>query len=156
MRAACIRALKEQFGDQFVGGLYPSREAKQDFPDLVLTNEEIYKYRYLQTVKNSQICIATRGLNGSIGWKLTEYVAAAKAIVSESLLYQVPGEFLPGKNYLEFSSPEECVRNVQRLMDEPELRYSLMKNNFDYYHAYVRPDVLVWNTIQLALLKSMA
>lgn len=155
MRGECIRLLKNRFGDRFIGGLYPTPDALANYHDIVLNENEIRKSNYLKYVKSSQICITTRGLLGSNGWKLAEYVAGAKAIVTESLMYEVPGEFLPGKNYLEFTTPQECVEKVQKLLDEPELRYSIMKNNYDYYYAYLRPDILVWNTIQFVLLKNL-
>lgn len=154
MRGECIRLLKNHFGSMFIGGLYPTPEALSSFPDIVLNKRDIQKKSYLQALNKAQICIATRGLLGSNGWKIAEYIAGAKAIVSEPLIYNVPGEFFPGKNYLEFNSPQECVEKVQLLFGNIELRYSLMKNNYDYYHAYLKPDILVWNSLQLALIKS--
>lgn len=155
MRADCIRLLKNCFGSQFVGGLYPSPEAITRYPDIVLKMRDVKKYNYMKYLHNSQICVATRGLLGSNGWKIAEYIAGAKAIVSESLMYQVPGNFLPEQNYLEFVSPQECIEKVQFLVDDSELRYKLMHNNFEYYHAYLRPDILIWNALQLALLQRL-
>lgn len=153
MRVESIRLLKKHFGDQFIGGLYPSPEASSQFRELILQRQEIRKASYLKQLRLSQICVTTRGLLGSNGWKLAEYIAGAKAIITEPLLYDVPGEFLPGKNYLEFTTPQGCIEEVQKLIDDTELRYSLMKNNYNYYHAYLRPDILVWNTLQLTLQK---
>ena len=155
MRVDCIRLLKKHFGDQFVGGLYPSHEAISHFSDIVLKNEDVYKINYLKHLHNSQICVATRGLLGSNGWKIAEYIAGAKAIVTEPLMYDVPGNFLPEKNYLEFNLAQECIDKVQLLVDNIDLRYKLMKNNYEYYNAYLRPDILVWNAIQLALLRGV-
>jgi hypothetical protein len=52
------------------------------------------------------------GLYESNGWKLGEYVAGSKAIVSEHLHYDAPGNFSPEQNYLEFNSADEmCGTN---------------------------------------------
>jgi len=155
MRIDCIRLLKKHFEGQFVGGLYPSPEAISRYPDIVLKMGDVKKLNYLKHLKKSQICIATRGLLGSNGWKVAEYIAGAKAIVSEPLMYDVPGQFSPEQNYLEFNSPQECIERVQLLVDDTELRYKLMHNNYEYYHAYLRPDILVWNTLQLTLLRRL-
>lgn len=154
LRAQTIRLLKKTFGAQFYGGVYPNSYSIKNFPDIVLSEKQISKQQYLRELKKASICVTSRGLHGSNGGKLAEYVAGAKAIVSEPLRYEVPGDFAPEKNYLEFSTPEECVDKVQILIDKPEFRYSMMKSNYSYYHAYLRPDILVWNTIQLALLES--
>lgn len=95
--------------------------------------------------------MATTGLHGSIGWKLAEYVAFSKAIVSEQLIYDVPGPFAAGRNYIEFTSPEECLNGALRLIEDMALRKQVMQSNADYYRDYLRPDALVRNALKTAL-----
>jgi hypothetical protein len=97
--------------------------------------------------------VATTGLHGSTGWKFAEYIAFSKAIVSEELNYEVPGKLEHGKNYLAFNSPEDCVNQVRLLFSDHHLRNSIMANNALYYLSFLRPDVLVVNTILTALSK---
>ena len=94
---------------------------------------------------------ATTGLHGSVGWKFAEYVAFAKAIVSEPLNCEVPGDFKPGQNYLTFRSPTELVEQASTLFSDNALRHALMTNNARYYLGYVRPDALVLNSLLAAL-----
>ena len=61
---------------------------------------------FLNIVKSSDICIATTGLHKSIGWKFGEYIAASRAIITEPLYYEIPGELKRGSNYLEFRNVE--------------------------------------------------
>ena len=105
--------------------------------------------RYLRTLHAHDICIASTGLHESIGWKTGEYVAAAKAIVSEPLCYQVPGEFREGIHYLPFTTTEECLAAVQTLLAEPYKLFAMKKANEIYYSRYLRPDVLVKNTLEI-------
>ena len=152
MRCACIRALRKEFHHQFFGGIFPSEYALANHKDCVIHDPAVFrKDRYLQRMHAADIGIATMGLFGSNGGKLAEYVAAAKAIVSENLHYQVPGVFKKNENYLEFSTPEECVAQVKRLVESPELRFSMMRKNAEYYNQFIRPDRLVWNSLQVAL-----
>jgi hypothetical protein len=97
------------------------------------------------------ICIATTGLYNSIGWKFGEYVAFSKAIVSEKLLYEVPGNFGPGKNYAEFETAEQCVDQAVALVNEKTTREQMMENNYRYYNEYLAPDKLVWRTLEKAV-----
>ncbi len=114
-------------------------------PDNSLSN----KRKYLEMLKDFPICIATKGLNNSNGWKLGEYVAFSKAIVTEPLRFQVTGDFAKEKNYLEFTDSEELLNSVSRIFDDKNLRDSLMKNNHDYYRNFVRPDALILNTLKI-------
>ncbi|MBS0419833.1 MAG: hypothetical protein JSR66_19130 [Proteobacteria bacterium] len=150
-RACCIRLLKEALGPRFTGGFSHSRFAARQYPDLAVAPGTSSQVQYFRTLQSYPICVATTGLHGSIGWKLAEYVAFSKAIVSERLLYQVPGSFAPGKNYIEFSSPEECASGAIRLVEDSELRREIMLNNAAYYRDRLRPDALVRNALQTAL-----
>ena len=91
--------------------------------------------------------MTTVGLNGSNGWKLGEYVAFSKAIVTEPLRFRVIGDFEKEKNYLEFVNPEELIESVTRLYEDRNLRMAIMMNNYRYYQSYVRPDALVLNSL---------
>jgi hypothetical protein len=154
MRINIIRGLRKEFGDKFYGGLSSDEFTEKIAKDCIVENQNLIKKKsYMALVKNSNICIATQGLLGSNGWKLAEYVASAKSIVSEKLNYSVPGDFLPGKNYLEFSNSDECINQVYYLAKNPEARYQMMLENFNYYNQYLRPDMLVWNTLKIALQK---
>lgn len=152
IRAECIRQLRKEFGDRFTGGLAPTPHSKKYFPDCIV---DIYgmtsKKNYLQLVKNHNICIATTGLHGSIGWKFAEYVALSRAIVSEKLNYDVPGQLENNKNYLEFTTVDQCVSEVGNLMDTPRIREKLSKENFKYYQNYLKPSKIIWNCLKQAL-----
>jgi hypothetical protein len=150
-RARCVRLLKDALGPRFTGGFTHSRFAAQQYPDLVVEPGTTSQLQYFRTLRSYPICVATTGLHGSIGWKLAEYVAFSKAIVSERLVYEVPGGFAPGKNYIEFSSAEQCVSGAIRLVEDAQLRHEIMLNNAAYYRDRLRPDALVRNALQTAL-----
>ncbi len=154
-RADCIRLLRDGFGGDFHGGFIHTDFAVRHYRELLLSdNGQSEKKNYIELLRAHPICVATTGLHGSIGWKFGEYVAFSKAIVSEKLNYEVPGSLEEGKNYLEFSSPAECVAKVKQLCLDRELRHHLMTNNWIYYQSYLRPEALVLNTLLTALSKS--
>jgi hypothetical protein len=142
-RAACVRLLRREFGDRFFGGILHSEFARRRYADVLLPEARAAsKRRYLRRVREYPICIATMGLHGSNGWKLAEYVGHSRAIVTERLRYAVPGGFSSPENYLDFGTPEQCVEQVSRLMQDPSLRAAQMRANHDYYRAWMRPDAL--------------
>lgn len=147
MRIDIIRALRERYGDAFTGGLNDSALSRDWAPDLIMPAEYTERKRYLKLVHSCDICIGSMGLFESIGGKTGEYVAAAKAIVNERLHYTVTGDFAEGKHYLSFETVEECLAAVERLVEDADLRFAMKQANAEYYQKYLRPDVLVRNTL---------
>ena len=78
-------------------------------------------------------------------------MASGKAIVSEPLFFAVPGDFREGHNYLSFSSSVELIEKCNYLLNHQEKSREMEQNNINYYFNYLKPDVLVWNTIKQAL-----
>lgn len=152
VRAECVRVLRKEFGSRFFGGLARDEYSLSLHPDCVLADTGLSNKRnYLKTLAEFPVCVATTGLNGSTGWKMAEYVAFSKAIITEPLLYEVPGNFSAGSNYLEFSTPADLVEAAARLFDDPALRAQMMANNHRYYLEHVRPDALVRHSLSVVL-----
>lgn len=151
-RARCIELLRQQFGDRFLGGFIHTDYAQKNYQSALLLDERLAaKENYVKLLSRYPVCIATTGLHGSTGWKMGEYVAFSRAIVSEKLNYQVPGDFLPSENYLEFDDPKRCADEVHRLLSDAALRQRLMKTNHQYYLSYLRPDSMIRRTLDIAL-----
>jgi hypothetical protein len=75
------------------------------------------------------------------------YTGASRAIVSEALSSELPGEFAPEANYLPFTTPAQCVEQVQHLMNDPVLMRAQMRANWAYHNAWVRADALAMRVI---------
>jgi hypothetical protein len=146
-RAQAVRTLRSAFGKRFIGGFKPTPYARAQFPDCVVDARMVRRRTYLHLMKQASVCVTTRGLHQSNGWKLAEYVAASKPIVTEPLLYEVPGEFGPGTNYVEFRNPDGLVAAVQELLADGSKAVRVATANRLYYMAAVRPDALVRNSL---------
>lgn len=148
-RVECIKACKNEFGDNFIGGIEDSEFARNNYKDVIIEDKSITKRdNFLDLVKSCDICIATTGLHKSIGWKFGEYVAAARAIVTEPLYYELPGDIENNKNYIEFNTVDELINILKNLINNKDKRESLMETNFNYYNNYVKPDVLIKNSLK--------
>lgn len=146
-RIRLLRTLRKQYGDSFFGGIQDSAFAQKMCPDLILPKKYVRKKAYLSRMKESDICIGSTGLHNSIGWKTGEYVAAARAIVAERFMYQVPGNFMENVNYIPFDGTDECLIAVERLYHSPDAVYQMKLANEQYYQAYLRPEKQIMNAL---------
>ena len=106
-------------------------------PDLILSKPMVRKKAYIDRMKKTDICIGSMGLHRSIGWKTGEYVAAARAIVSERLEYVVPGNFNDGHHYIPYDTSDECLEAVASLYTNPSMLYEMKKANEEYYSQFL-------------------
>ncbi len=150
MRMAIMKGLRQEFGKNFIGGLVSSPLSQQRAPELVIPREKTERRAYLGLVHDADICIGTMGLYESIGWKTAEYIACAKAIVNEKLRYEVTGDFEAGKNYLPFTNARECIQAVKELAKAPDRMYAMKQANREYYLNYLKPEVLIQNSLKTA------
>jgi len=152
MRINCIKAIKAEFGQQFVGGLVPTEYAKSNFSELVFENEALtQKSNYINFLKGFSVCVATTGLANSTGWKFGEYISLSKAIVSEKLFFETRGKLERDKHYLEFNSPEECINCLKKLRDDQSLLKEMQRSSHKYYIDNLQPEILLMNVIKTAL-----
>lgn len=147
-RIKIIRELKNKFGNSFTGGIHKDDFSIQICPDLVLNRSKTRKKAYIDAMKSSDICISTMGLHKSIGWKTGEFVAAARAIIAEKFLYDVPGNFDDGNHYISFHTADECLSAVESLYNDPDRVYAMKKANELYYQEFLKPDQQIVNALK--------
>jgi hypothetical protein len=138
-RAALVRLLKSEFGTAFRGGLVPDAYARKCYPDALAASPS-RRSVYIADSRRALIGVYTRGLHHSLAFKLPEYLASAKCIVSDPLRNRLPAPLSNGCHYLEFTRPEQCVENCVQLLRDPELAWHMRQENWAYYRAEVRAD----------------
>lgn len=148
-RITIVKRLKAEFGPLFDGGVVDTPVDRKLAPEFILPAAHTDRKEYIERMKSADICINTTGLHMSIGGKTGEYIAASRAIVHEKFYYQVTGDFSEGKNYLGFTTADECVAAVKKLINDPELILSMQKNNREYYENYLEPCKLITNSLEV-------
>lgn len=151
MRIDIIRGLRENYPEFAQAGVSNTELAKRLCPDLILPHRNTNRSRYLDIMKGADICIGSMGLHESVGWKTGEYIAAAKAIVNETLHYEMTGNFIDGENYLSFTDAASCLDAVDHLVKNPQRVFEMKKRNADYYQNYLRPDKQILVAIKTAM-----
>lgn len=149
-RVAVIKTLRKRFPDRFLGGVERDRYSETHYPDCIIDNDTV-KTNYIELMKGHLIGVATTGLHGSIGWKLAEYVAASRCIVSQPILNEGTTGLTPGKHYLEFDTADACASACERLLDDPALAREMRRNNEDYYEHELKPPVLMMKRLHTAM-----
>jgi hypothetical protein len=150
LRVECIRALRRAYGSRLHGGIVADPVAARLAPDLLLPSPRSGTRReFLRRVREHAVCVAASGPLGSNGPRLARFVAFSRAIVCEPLQGIVAGDFEPGRNYLEYETPEQCVARVAWLFDRPRERDEMARRNWDYYAAWQRPDRLALRLVAL-------
>ena len=150
-RITYIKELKNHFGDRIIAGVSDDGFARTNYSEFIVDSVITQRNNYISMIKKNYICITSEGLHHSIGWKFAEYVAAGKAIVTEPLFYEVPYGFYEGNNYLTYTDVSSCIESCEKLLNDVDSVHSMEKRNREYYEAHVRPDMLVLDSLKIAL-----
>jgi hypothetical protein len=137
-RVALARALRKNFPKHFRGGVIPTPLARERYPD-ALTTEPTRPSQYLAISRRSLIGISTRGLHHSVPFKLPEYLAGSKCVVSEPLRNELPEPLADGREVRFFHGVDECLAICDELLRRPERAHELRQGAWKYYRDHVAP-----------------
>lgn len=136
-RVELVAKLREAFGTRFVGGIMadsvaPRLPAKWMAPTLT-------RPMYLGVMRRARVVVYSRGLVGSLAFKLGEYFAASRCIVAERSTFRLLEPWVEGQEFIAFGHPDECVRRVRELVDDPARAESMGEAAHRYYRRAVEP-----------------
>ena len=141
-RCRLVRVLRKELGNRFAGGLVPTDLALQRYPELI-TSLPVAQRKYLAATKAMLVGIYTRGLHHSTAFKMPEYMASSKCVVSEPIRNAAPVPLVEGRNYLRFSTVDQCVEQCVRLLEDRTRSEEMRWQNWKYYEENVRADAHV-------------
>jgi hypothetical protein len=113
----------------------PSPFARKAYPDLI-TDLPCRQPQFIRWAKKPLIGIYFRGLFGSIGFKMAEYLAASKCIVSEPIDITLA---YPLDQISVYRSNDECIAACDRLLSDRSLAEYHRRQPWSYYETYVSP-----------------
>ncbi len=140
-RAYFIRACKKNIGDKFEGGLLgDSSSSNELFSDVLCHNREAFS-SWLEKTKKSALVFNTPAFWDCHGWKLGEYLALGKCIVSTQLSNDLPYPLEHGVNIHFVENTEESMREaIEYILSHPEYRHKLEQGAKDYWNKYGTPE----------------
>lgn len=137
-RARFIRACKKVDGLLFEGGLVSqgdNRSNEQLFQDCLFRS--VSKTEWLSKTQQSVIVFNTPAFWGCHGWKLGEYLALGKCIISTPLLNDLPHPLEHGVNIHFVENTEESMREaIQYILAHPDYREHLENGALTYWQQY--------------------
>ncbi len=149
LRAAIISRLRSDYSEKTVTAGFYGSYAAQVYPDLMAVGKKVgYRDQFIEQIPKHSICVATEGLHHSVGFRVAEYVAFCRPIVIERFEATLPGNFTNERNYLEFTTVNEAMQQIKRLMEDAGLRRRMMKENQRYFWEHVHSQSKVASILQ--------
>ena len=148
-RAAFVRACKKSEIINFEGGLLArgNHLHKEEYSD-VIVNDYVPTNLFLEKIRKSFVVFNTPAVWGCHGWKLGEFLAMGKAIISTPLLNEMPFQFEHGKQ-VHFVQTEEDIDNaVKMIMNDSLYAQKLEKGAKEYFDNYLAPEKVIENLIK--------
>ena len=109
----------------------------------MLTDKYFPSEQYLLNTKKSAFVFNTPAAWACHGWKLGEYLAMGKAIISTPFVNEMPEKMVHGENILFVNNENEMRDAVNLLLSENDLRVRLEKSAKEYYQKWLKPDVVI-------------
>ncbi|NBB22950.1 hypothetical protein GVN20_26575 [Runella sp. CRIBMP] len=142
-RARFFEVCKSIKNLHFEGGFVYSQIKNRNprFQHLMLETDWILKEEYIAKIKDSTIVFNTPAWAMCHGWKLGEYLALGKAIISTPLINDLPAPLEHGKHIHYVSGQEDEIKKaVELLLNDKQYRQHLEKGAYEYYAKYASPS----------------
>ena len=142
-RIRFIEACRRAPGLTFEGGFVPRR--RNDVPEVLpyTATARTSLPEYLAKVGRSAVAFNNPAVHGCLGWKLGEYLAMGKAIVSLPLDRVLPAPLEHGVHlHVVDGSPEALDEAISRLRTDHTYRMTLERNARQWYDEHLAPHRL--------------
>ncbi|HWG73762.1 MAG TPA: hypothetical protein VG184_06880 [Acidimicrobiales bacterium] len=143
-RAAFIRACRAAPGLEFEGGFAPRRQ--NDLPEW---NEFFTRRRYriddyLSNVRRSVVAFSNPAVHQCLGWKLGEFLALGKAIVTLPLERALPSPLDHGVHVHQVDGSQDSISEaLSRIRTDANYRRRLETNARAWFTDHLQPAVVV-------------
>jgi hypothetical protein len=141
-RSIFVRAAKQDPEVEFRGGLVGVTPDDFEFSDVA--SEHSYTSReYLQLTCRSALVFNTPAAWGCHGWKLGEYLALGKAIVSTPFHNKIPPGLKHGENIHIVDDLSEMEAHIPRILRDRAYCRHLEQNARRHYEEYLAPRRII-------------
>ncbi|GHT31054.1 hypothetical protein FACS189434_00080 [Bacteroidia bacterium] len=144
-RVSFIRVCRDMNNVQFEGGLVPQSKKKyrtsvSKFEDYLYAGGWMSFSEWLEKIKRSAVVFNTPAALDCHGWKLAEYIALGKAIISTPLINDLPEPLVHGENIHFVDGSEESIRKaVEYIVTNQAYREKLEQGARRYWEQYGTP-----------------
>jgi hypothetical protein len=135
-----IKACRSLHYIRFEGGFTPCRNGSMKGLEAFAVDHRYPLDEYIAKLKRSLVAFNTPAVYGCLGWKLAEYLALGKAVISTPLNRALPAPLEHGRHihYVD-GSVDEIAQAVELLHSDAEYRHELERNARRYFLEYLSP-----------------
>lgn len=128
----------------FEGGLWSVEKPLYNSSGKNISYSTRYSYRdYINKSKQSVCVCNLPAVWGCHGWKMCEFLAMGKAIISMPMKNELPSPLIDGETVYFVHNEAEIKEAVERIMNDESFRKKLEKGARDYYHRWCAPDSVI-------------
>ena len=141
-RSEFILACKNMDEIKFEGGFAPRSDDDTLGYDKLISNRIGLK-DYIRKIKKSVLVFNTPAVQDCHGWKLAEYLALGKAIISTRMFNEFPVDLVNGEHLYILDKNEYLEKVIQEINQNPDFRSSLERNARSYYEHNLKPEIVI-------------
>ncbi|MCA1587101.1 MAG: hypothetical protein LC791_20830 [Acidobacteria bacterium] len=152
-RARFIEACSSIPHVRFEGGFRPVPKTATDRGeyDHLTAPREYALAEYLEHTKRSVVVFNTPAVGGCLGWKLGEFLALGKAIISTPLNRTLPAPLVHGQHVHYVDGSREAIKDaIELVRRDTGYRTQLERGARQYYVDYLRPTAVMTRVLNAA------
>lgn len=146
-RALFIEECKSNSSVVFEGGFAARFNGDNLGYDDLVFSKKIYLGVYIEKVKKSAIVFNTPAVLSCHGWKLAEFLALGKAIITTSHINKLPENLLNYEHVIYANDIKGIKIAVEELISNMNLRCKLESNSRKYFDEYLAPKKVIQKMI---------
>ena len=128
----------------FEGGFAPGKETYFSNYKSLFLKKKYSHFQYLKNIKKSFVVFNTPAVQNCLGWKLAEYLAMGKAIISTPINNLLPSPLVDGKHIHFVDGTEKSINDaINLIQSDIDYRRLLERNSRDYFFKYLSPKSII-------------
>jgi len=142
-RLRFLRAVQHRPELTLGGGFWSEKELPAGFGEFQL-DRPVDHVEYVRRTKASAFVFNTPAVHDCLGWKLGEFLALGKAIISTPLGRVMPGDFRSGEQiHIVEDSEDSILAAIDLLHHDRGYRSHLEESARRYWERFLRPDAVI-------------
>ena len=139
-----MKAAKSLPNLHFEGGFAPGKEDINQYNDYPILERKYDHEMYLEKTKKSLVAFNTPAVQGCLGWKLGEFLALGKTIISTPIDNILPSPLIHGKHLHIVDGSVASIRNsINLIRSDKKYRKMLSTNARKYFLKYLEPKIVL-------------
>lgn len=142
-RSLFITACKNNTKIHFEGGFVARKDGNNLGFENFVYSKRIPLRQYLGKIKKSAIVFNTPAVLSCHGWKLAEFLALGKAIISTDNYNEMPSDLINGEHLIYASNYSQIEEAIEKILTDIAFKNKLEVNSRKYFDNYLTPKMVV-------------